>query len=237
MNKVGRIYKFRGRMSIRYKISIYVILLIAIAVCINTYTAVRAEKKVLTQKAVNYGKYISENVVFSVEKAFTSLNWIFVEQSLAKLSADKEASVVFIKVIKPNGEVYMADDRKYYGDTVDASLMAEEEKLLNNYQFSSSKDTGLLFINPVMIGNEKWRILVGLSDVPIKASIQSMILRSFVSGGLIILLGMITTFFLAKSISTPIVMLTKAAETISQKDLDYRVNIKSNDEVGLLAET
>jgi len=53
-------------------------------------------------------------------------------------------------------------------------------------------------------------------------------------GGLIVLLGIIGSLFLSRSISRPIINLANAAKIISAGNWDHNVIIQSNDEVGLL---
>jgi len=143
--------------------------------------------------------------------------------------------VIYAKVVKPNGEVYLASDRAFYGERVDSSLLSDKEILLDNYFFPQQKEHGILSIHPITIGNERWHIILGLSLKSVKEAVRSLIIRNLAFGGLIVLLGIIGSLFLSRSISRPIVNLANAARIISSGNWDHNVGIKSKDEVGLLS--
>ena len=54
--------------------------------------------------------------------------------------------------------------------------------------------------------------------------------------GLVILLVAAIAWFSARAIVTPIMKLTDAAERMSLGDLNVKIDIKSKDEIGLLAQ-
>lgn len=66
----------------------------------------------------------------------------------------------------------------------------------------------------------------------IKNSIKQVIITSLV----FVVLGSIMAFFIAKTITDPISRLTIATKDIGAGKLDHKVNVKSNDEIGYLAD-
>jgi len=227
--------KFKVRISIIHKIVLYVTLLIFITVGISTYLAVNTESKVLKEELIYKAKYLTRNIGSSTKYAFSSLNWIFVEKMLKGLLEVGRHEVIYAKVVNPNGEVYLASDRSYYGERVDSSLLSDKETLLDNYFFPHKKEHGILSIHPITISNERWHIILGLSLKSVKEAIGSLIVRNLAFGGLIILLGIIGSLFLSRSISRPIINLANAAKIISVGNWDHHVIVQSRDEVGLLA--
>jgi len=227
--------KFKVRISIIHKIVLYVTLLIFITVGISTYLAVNTESKVLKEELIYKAKYLTRNIGSSTKYAFSSLNWIFVEKMLKGLLEVGRHEVIYVKVVNPNGEVYLASDRSYYGERVDSSLLSDKETLLDNYFFPHKKEHGILSIHPITISNERWHIILGLSLKSVKEAIGSLIVRNLAFGGLIILLGIIGSLFLSRSISRPIINLANAAKIISVGNWDHHVIVQSRDEVGLLA--
>jgi len=225
---------FRRKTSIFHKLMLHAILLILITVGINTYFTVKREYKVLTKGLIGTGKQIVANLGSSAQSAFWSLNWIFVEDILKEFDKTGENQVIYSKLVKPNGEVYLANNEKYYGETVSPYLLFSKETLLNDYVFSETKETGLLLVRPTPIGNETWYILLGLSLAGVKETTRGLIFDSVAWSILIVALGAVGSFFLSKSISSPIIDLAKAAEIISGGNRDHEVKVKSRDEVGLL---
>jgi PAS domain S-box-containing protein len=235
MNDKRQETDFHIKTSILHKLMLHVAMLVFIAVGISTYLAVKEESKVLTQGLIHTGKHIAKNIASSTESAFWSLNWIFVEKLLQETPQCAFNEVIFAKVVKPPGEIYLANDKEYYGDTVSSSLLFEKETLLKNYSFSKEQKDGILLIQPISIGKERWYVFLGLSLQPIKEATRDLIIRNVVWGSLILLLAIIGSFFLSKSISSPIISLANSARVISCGNLDQNVMVKSKDEVGLLS--
>jgi len=227
--------EFKVKISILHKIVLYTTLLIFIAVGISTYLAVKTESGVLKEELIHKAKYLTKDIGSSTKHAFSSLNWIFVEKMLKEILQSGRHEVIYAKVVNPGGEVYLASDRSYYGERVDSSLLSDEETLLDNYFFPQQKEHGILSIHPITISNERWHIILGLSLISVKEAVRSLIVRNLAFGGLIVLLGIIGSLFLSRSISRPIINLANAAKIISAGNWDHPVLVKSNDEVGLLS--
>lgn len=239
MKNNGHEEGFRVKVSIFHKLVLYIALTVFVTVGINTYLAVKVESKALTQSLIHTGEYITRKLALSTECAFTSLNWIFVEKMLHEADQCAMCELVFAKVVKPDGEVYLASDRAYYGDIIDPSLLSDHETIVDNYPLPAEQGRGLLIVQPFTIGQERWYVLVGLSLNKINEATTDLVVRNMIWGGLIILLAIAVSSFLSKSISNPLINLARSAETISQGDLDQnvRVQVQSRDEVGLLGDS
>jgi len=237
MNKQEQKEQFRVKISILHKTMLYVVLLVFATVGISTYIAVETETEVLTSKLINQGKRIAKDIAFNTEKAFLSSNWEFVEKILAESTKQGQGEVMYAKIIKPDGKIYMANDTSFYGDICDPALLVEQERILTNYFFREQKEYGILVVCPATIGNEKWHVMIGLSTKPVKATIRRLILHNVISGSFAVLLGAVVSFLLAKSICKPIISLTEAARIVSGGNLEQRVIARTSDEVGELART
>lgn len=82
----------------------------------------------------------------------------------------------------------------------------------------------------------KWYIFIRQSPGEIYAPIYSLLIRIFVFGAVLIALLSFTGVYAARKIVRPINELYKGAELIGQGNLDYRLNIKTNDEIEKLAD-
>ena len=226
--------KFQIKISILHKIMLHVAILIFISVGISTYLAVKEESKVLTEGLIHTGRHMARHIASSTESAFWSLNWIFVEKLLQETCEYECNEVIYAKVVKPDGEVYLASEKKYYGEKVDYSLLFDQDTLLKNYFYREKQENGFLLVRPVTIGKERWYVFLGLSRQPVDKAIKALIIRNMVWGGLILMLATTCSFFLSKSISKPITDLADLARAISCGNLDQKIAVNSKDEVGLL---
>jgi len=227
MNHQNQGHEFKVGISLFHKIMLHVIVLVFITVGISTYLAVKEESKVLTNGLIRMGRQIAKNISSSTESAFWSLNWIFVEKLLQESFGDESSEVIYAKIVKPDGGVYLANDKAYYGDVVDSSLLFEQETLLDNFSFPKKQQSGMLLIHPVNIGKERWYVFLGLSIQPVREAIKELIIRNVMWGSIILLLAIIGAFFLSKSISSPLRNLSKATKIVADGDLNHNVSIKS----------
>jgi len=148
--------EFKVRISILHKLMLNVILLVFVAVGMSTYFAVKTESKVLKEGLIYTGKNMARDIASSTEHAFSSLNWIFVEKLLRESTRGGHSEVIYAKIVKPDGEVYLANDKGYYGDMIDSSLLFDQETLLDDYYFPKRKEKGMLLAHPVNIGKDRW---------------------------------------------------------------------------------
>ena len=228
--------EFKIKFSITHKLMFNVVVLLVIAVGLSTYLGVKRESGILTDGLILMGKHLVKDIASSTENAFWSLNWIFVEKVLNESFQDNRYGVIYAKIVKPDGEVYMANNKAYYGNKVDRSLLVDQETLVENYFFQETKEYGYLLMQPVNIGKERWQIILGLSQKSVNATINDLIFHNLTFGGLILAAGMVASFLLSRSISRPITDLARVAKNISAENWHtHSVKVVSKDEVGLLA--
>lgn len=223
---------FQIKLSIKNKILLIVLLVVSFTVIAGTYVSVMTESKVFHQSLVEKGEFIAANIASSTKSAFWSLNWIFVENLLKDPDTIKHKDIVYAKIVKPGGEVYLADDQKYYGTMVESGLLKPEKTIIKEYQFDDQ--TGILIIQPVKIGKKNWHILLGLSTESIQEALKGLILNNSLWGCVFLVISMLVSLFLSYSISQPIIELSKTAKKISNGSRDQSISIKSQDEIGLL---
>jgi two-component system, NtrC family, sensor kinase len=223
------------KISLATKMVIYVTALLCITISFLTYLNVKNESSILTQYMIQMAKGQAMHIGSSTEEAFWSLNWIYIEKMLQKIREDNPDEIVFVKLAKPNGEVYLADSRAYYGEKTIPSLLFKEETIINNYYLEKNQGNGKLLIHPIKIGEEAWYVLMGLSSKPVEQAIRALIMGNIAWGILILLVVATLSFFLSKSISNPLKALAHSAMEIAKGNLGQKIIVKSKDEVGLFS--
>ena len=224
--------KLRNRYrSITFQLIFHVMVFVLLSVFICTYIAIRLETKGIKEGLIKSGKVLAKNIALSTENAFMSLNWIFVE-NLLKASSEG-SDVTFIKIVNASGEVYMANDKLYYGEKIPEEYKSKETKAVLH---SHDNHKGYLIVHPFKVGQEDWWILLGLSLNTIQKAINQLIVQNLILCTIIILLGISGAIYLARSISRPVSKLARATQKIALGEWEV-VNIQSKNEVGLLADT
>jgi PAS domain S-box-containing protein len=205
--------------------------LVLSAVFICTYMAIRLETKGIKEGLLQSGKVLAKNIALSTENAFMSLNWIFVENLLKASSESSEIN--YIKIVNASGEVYMANEKSYYGEKISKNFQTSATKSVLH---KNGKHAGYLIIHPFKVGQEQWWILLCMSMETVQKAINQLIIQNVILGGIIILLGIIGTMYLARSISRPVSKLATAASKIASGEWEV-VDIQAKNEVGVLADT
>jgi len=227
--------QFQIKVSIFHKLMLYVAMLIFAAVGITTYFTVKTESEVLRDGLIQSGKRMAKQLASSTQSAFWSLNWIYVENLLRSPELYGSKEMVYAKIVKPNGEVYLANEKAYYGEILSNSLRFDQETLLKTYYFPARQEHGMLLIYPVSIGVERWYIVLGFSLSPIQEASVALVQRNIMWGLVILIPAVVLSFFLSKTISKPLIGLSTAAKIVADGNLNHTVKVKSKDEVGLLS--
>ena len=227
--------QFQIKVSIFHKLMLYVAMLIFAAVGITTYITVKTESEVLRDGLVQSSKRMAKQLASSTQSAFWSLNWIYVENLLRSPELYGSKEMVYAKIVKPNGEVYLANEKVYYGQILNNSLRFKQETLLKNHYFPDRREHGMLLVYPVSIGVEQWYIVLGFSLNPIKEASAALIYRNIMWGLVILIPAVVLSFFLSRTISKPLIGLSRAAKIVADGNLNHTVKVRSKDEVGLLS--
>lgn len=237
MNQASTEETFPVKISLGKKITFYTVSLFVIVISCCTYLNLKTQSANITHYMTLVAKEDVMHIGSSVEAAFWSLNWISIETQLQKTRERNPDVIAFLKLVKPNGEVYLADSRKYYGEIINPSLLFKEQTIIKNYHVNKEQENGKLLIHPINIGEEVWYVLMGLSDYPARQAIKELVIKNIVWGTLILLTVAVISFFLSKTISRPLKSLAHAAAEITKGNLAQKIVVKSKDEVGLLSHT
>ena len=96
---------FKVKASIYRKILTYITLLVVVTVGTISYVTIRTESSKLTQNLIHQSEHFARDLEFGAQKAFSSLNWVFVENMLSEFVEEEENGIVFAEIVKPNGEI------------------------------------------------------------------------------------------------------------------------------------
>jgi signal transduction histidine kinase len=227
--------QFQIKISIFHKLMLHVAMLIFAAVGITTYFTVKTESEVLREGLILAGKRMAKQIASSTQSALLSENWLYLEKLLQSPELYGSKELIYAKVVKPSGEVYLANDKVYYGEVLSNSLRFNQETLLNDFYFPAKQEKGMLLVYPVNIGKAQWFVVLGFSVNPIKESTAALVQHNVIWGLVILVSAVVFSFFLSKTISKPLIGLSKAAKIVADGNLNHAVKVPSKDEVGLLS--
>lgn len=199
------------------------------------FISLQDRTRLAEQALIQENKLLAEVTANMIVAGYLSARWPF--QTL-KLIGDSEG-VVFLWIVKPNGEIYFADNAAMFGKFIeDPSLLPTDEPLVKD-ALSEEDEKVKLFIHPLKmeLGEKPWALYLGASLKPIEVAARQTIIIGIIAVIAIIFLTGLISFYFSRRITRPLQQLGAGAITIGKGDLEHRIKIKTGDEVEELAES
>jgi PAS domain-containing protein len=205
-----------------FKIGLMVLLLLIIGIGTITMVSIREQSKTIKAELIEKNKKISIHLASSAKNAFWSLNWLFVERQMQE--AVESEDVIFLAIIKPNGEAYMSSGDKEFAKNIEASeLKSQERQIIKDVVYSKSGETTKLIITPIEIGNERWLLLMVLSLKQVDEARQAILKNNIRYGSIIFFLGMLVTSWFARGMDRRISNLMEGTKEIAKGNLGNKM--------------
>ncbi|KHE94046.1 MAG: response regulator [Candidatus Scalindua rubra] len=252
----------RVKNSIRKKLLLTMIGLIFLLLAILTFIQISTQKRFLEKELdrrialmkemlEERGRTISHNLARQTENDVASFNLSNVTEMIHKtVKEDNGLSYVilmdysrkaYIHTSKPELEQEILSDRE--------DLYAADQKnaTFNNYEMDGTAFKE--FITQINISTEPWGVLrlgfslaelnneISNSKIGILKQTKNIIIRSVITLAVFVAVGVALVFLISIRLSSPIIALTKSARLLAKGDFTVanNINIKSNDEIGILA--
>jgi signal transduction histidine kinase len=226
----------RVKLSLKLKIFVVAGLFFLAAVGTLTYLTIRSQKSLLLAQMSERAKVGINLMELSVTGALYKLDTFRLETVAreAKALPNVDYAYIFDEKGRIVGD-YHEDQRQLFSiftDELGQRIIRSKTTLtdinLQNQILDISK--------PVYLGHEKLGgIRLGFDLKPIIAEINEGTLRLLTVSSAIFLTGLIVIFVIATRMVKPIEKLTRATKHIEEGDLEYRVSIQREDEIGSLA--
>jgi len=225
---------FFHKMGLFFKISLMMVALLIISIGVTTVISIRKQTRIIKTELIEKNKTISLHLASSAKSAFWSLNWLFVETQMQATTSSED--VLFLKIIKPDGEVYLASGDKEYMNQIPASaLLNPENQIVQDIKGSS----GILkmIITPIEIGKERWSLIMTFSLKQVEDAKEAILKDTIWWGSIIFMVSMVVSFLFARGIAKPIGQLVIGTKEVAKGNLDFRIKLRSRDEIGDLAKS
>jgi two-component system, cell cycle sensor histidine kinase and response regulator CckA len=217
-----------------FKIGLMVLVLLIISIGPITVVSIRQQTKTIKEDLIEKNKTISTHLASSAKNAFWSLNWHFVERQMKE--ATNAEDIIFLAIIKPNGETYISAGDKDYGDNLLRAIGPfHETQMMEDVSYAKTGEETKGIITPIRIGNNQWYLIMGLSLQQIENARQEILKTNIGYGSIIFFLGMVLSFFFSRGIYQRINHLMSGIEEIAKGNLDYKIGEMGSDELGMLA--
>lgn len=228
--------KLRG--SLQWKIGFLVIGLIVLSVFILNLVTILRESDFIERSLKEKGQtvlYTFEDLaVYSVKKG----DFTLLRQSLKNI-VEHDASFRYITLVDAAGKSLAHNDParegRVFNDPVGLAAAQTTEVLTQTYL----RDTGETLYDvaiPVNVDGSHWGALrLGIPLTEISMAKKQAILWGLAVGIGVIVLGAIVSLRMVSSITRPVKRLAEQARLAARGDLTIRTEVKSHDEIGVLA--
>lgn len=223
--------------SIFGKIFGSLILILLLVEAVVFFVSIRQQRVSITENLVNRSKTLAKITSKQIETAYQAKTLPF--ETLEIIISESE-DIVFLWLVKPDGEIYLANDPEIImGKRIKEPFLGTEKTLIMDWTYPKGIEKIKLIVQPVEIRDEKgnpWTLLMGASLRSVAAAEKSVILNGFALFILTFLLTIYVSFYLTKKITNPLEKLKQGASIIGDGNLDYQIELKTGDEIEKLAE-
>lgn len=211
------------------------VLLISITISlVISVVLIRQNIQFFEMVLVNEIKTLAENLIATIE-AGQAID-VFPLKVLKNVADDER--IVFLWIVDPDGRIYYADDPGVWGKQIkDIFLGTLETKVRDSFEPRTGEKIKI-FASPLrmeVLEKELWTLFLGVSKKEIIATQKMAVVSVFSLLLVFVLLFGAISFYLTKGIVRPIEELRKGIEIFREGDFNYRVEVKTGDEIEELA--
>ncbi len=201
------------------------------SILIFTAHHIRYAKNILLEN----NKLIAELASMNVQSGYFLQQWPF---EFFKKIKDNE-NIVYWRVVKPDGEIYLADDAEVWGKRIEDEAVTTRTTLMKEDILSTTGEKIGVIVRPLDIKEDgrQWTFWLGYSLEPILVMKRKVLFMSLGVEFLIMILVGFLAYYFSKGITRPVKQLVEGTKAISEGNLDYEIKTESNDEIGELADS
>ncbi|GIV98054.1 MAG: hypothetical protein KatS3mg057_2711 [Herpetosiphonaceae bacterium] len=194
-----------------------------------------------TQEYENRGFVISSSIAESSLETFLNRDASTIQATVDQF-LDEDGGVHYVFVVDEHGEIIahtfvpsVPEELVRLKDELMAQKQSviEEGYIINHLNIPEMGD--FMDISSPILAGVAGRVHVGMSKSVINAKIMSAIAKELLIIFVIFLGSIIFDYFRVRRVSLPLRQLTESTAAVAAGDLDRRVEVRSDDELGLLA--
>lgn len=228
----------KSKKSLRFKFGLSITLLLTLTIISISYLALRGEEKALRAEMEQRGITIAKNMAVNAEK--TMLRKEILPLTILVKDAMTNKGVMYALIVDEDGMTLahntVSEAGKVYQRPPGVEPLGNKNLSISKpFQFKNTKTINIAV--PVLLQDQAklGEVHIGLSQSLIDALIQSAVMQIVILAIGFVLTGIVVTFILVSVIVRPIKALEAGAMIIGQGNLDYSISVKSQDEIGNLA--
>jgi len=235
---------FRDSKSIKSKLTITISFIVILLLTISSIFFTMMLLSQLKRSLVKRGVMITRSMALVSENLIASFNFSEVERGAAEL-VENDIEIVYVILESYDGTVIVSRDKTAQNgasssDYVISELRAEEDGNVQNMEIRMIEHNGMECIDVlshVKAGDRTIaKLRIGLTTKYLNLSLYKSVFIAIVMIIAFSLMGVFISIRFSLHFSTPILNLKNATEEMQNKNFDYKIEVMSSDEIGLLAD-
>ncbi len=225
------------KMPIKYKISIIVILILATSIFLLANFLFKDERAILLDEMGKKGNLILQNLSRAGWEAIINSNKTVTSDVFGEILNDNSVlyAIVFNKKVKVFDSVNISENfniLEIQNDLIKYNSYVKD-KSYNNKKIIEMARPIILNANnkKIIIGYS----VIGVSEEPVKHAIAVARRKVIYLSLIFLIIGIVVSFIFASTITAPIKKIVTVMKRVGAGNLEERVNISLQDEIGLLA--
>ena len=166
-----------------------------------------------------------------IETAHSELRWPFA--NLKQVS--REDDFLFWWIVTDDQTIFLADDNSFVGTKTNDYFPHISRNVITEEVFVNNEKSYGIFIKPFVSNQQKWAFWSGFSTKNIASITRDIYLSTTIFSLLALAVLGLVSYFIVKHFISPVETLAFGAEAIGKGNLDHKVKIESDDELGQLA--
>lgn len=232
------------RFGLRLKFSLAIILLVSVIIGIMTFYFIREEAALLKEQVMQFAERETEHLATIAQESISQKDELPLVAAIRDLN--EVEFIAYAYVLDPSGRILQNFDPSLNGQVLEDEITKrsleysnKEDALIQSYsdtQYGGSivYDISIPLFHTVFqqrIGT----VRVGFSNRVIQQEVAKMTRTISLIGLIFLGISIVGSIMLASITIKPVKKLTEGAAIIGTGDLDFKIDINSTDELGLLA--
>jgi serine phosphatase RsbU (regulator of sigma subunit) len=236
--------KKKVKYGLRLKISLAIIMLVTVIIGIMTFYFIQEEAELLKNQIMQFAERETEHLATIARESISQQDELPLVAAIRNLN--EVDFIAYAYVIDPRGQIIQNFDPSLNGQVLEDDITKKsmeyskkDEPLIQSYpddQYGGSiiYDISIPLFH-VVFNQRIGTVRIGFSNIVIQKQVAKMTRNISLIGLVFLALSVAGSIMLASVIIKPLKKLTAGAAIIGTGNLDYKIDMTTTDELGLLA--
>lgn len=230
-------------MPLKFKITIIVILILTVSVLLIATILYSRSKTILENEMQKRGRLVLRNLVQAGWESIINRNRAVTGDVIGELMQNRERyNILYCMILDKRNRVFDHSDpgqiRSIYRDEYSQELKKINDVVSKNMLYEDQEILDMAA--PIMIKTKTKKVKIGIARIGISKevlehAVRDIRIRTIILTLVFIITGIVVSFLFAGTITSPISAIVSVMEKVGQGDLEHKVEITLQDEIGKLA--